>query len=189
MAEHGYRGGIERQQTPGVRLQPEPAGGEDAQQVGVAEQQAATARGNGLFKHPAGALGDLCQRFACGDGCRPGAERRLCQADLVGGAPLVLAVVPFTQIIEILGTRAETCQRRRFACPGQRAAPDPVERPVRQQGGELPGAGAALCAQRDITAPGMTSVARPLGFSVADQPQLGSLCNGVFSRLVKMRRG
>src|SRR5204862_5174644 len=64
VAELADRRGVEREQASGVRLQGDPAGGQDAQEVPVGEQQRVAARLTRTGEDAVGALADVVDRLA-----------------------------------------------------------------------------------------------------------------------------
>ena len=115
VAEHADGRRVEGEEAARVRFEPEPAGREDAQQVAVREHEQVAGRLLRFGDDPVGAGRDLLDRLAAGDRAVPDRPVRVLSPDLAGGDSLVFAVVPLTEVVAHLSSRAVAGEAARLA--------------------------------------------------------------------------
>ena len=98
-AEPAYRSGAESEEFAAARIEAEPGGGENAQEMGVGKERDMAADGEGPFDDGLGADGDLFDRLTVEDAVVPDGPARPLGANLGGSATVVTAVVPFGEVV------------------------------------------------------------------------------------------
>ena len=95
-------------------------------------------------------------------------------ADLLGGDSLILAVVPLGEIVGDLGAIEEPGQLTGALCAGTGTAEDELEVPVGEFFLKRGSLSLALERQGNVGEGSVLAVLAPLGFTVADEDNLGA---------------
>ena len=109
-AEHAHRRGAERELAAAVGPEPDPARAELPQQVRVGEHERVAVGGQRALDDAIGARGELVERLALGEVVAPDVPAGVLDADLLGRAALVDAVVALAEVLVDLGAVAEAGQ-------------------------------------------------------------------------------
>src|SRR5205807_566138 len=110
VAENAEAGGSEQEVAAGSRVEPEPAGGEDPQDVRTREYQDVALNGAHALNHPVGPCSHLVRRFASRAAVTKEEPARELGEDLGGAPALILPVIPFGQVGIGFGQTAEPGQ-------------------------------------------------------------------------------
>ena len=99
---------------------------------------------------------------------------RILLTDLLGGDPLIVAIVPLGQIFGDFRPIQQSCEFTGPASPLVGTAQHHLEVPIRELGLECRSLPLSLRRQRNFTVGSMSSVLAPLGFTVTDKDDLGA---------------
>ncbi len=154
------------------RLEVEPAGGDDPQDVPVGEDDRVAVDLGELGDHAVGAGADLRGRLAARRAVGPQRPVGDLLADVGARAALVVAVVPLLEVVAELRAVAEAGQLAGLAGAGQRAGQDAGEVAVRERLAQRAGLVAAVVDQREVGVAGVLARAAPLRRTVADEDDL-----------------
>src|SRR5512140_596902 len=174
VAEHPDRGGPQGEEPPLGRHEPKPAGGEDPQEVAVRKEGDVAFGLHRLPDYPVGAATHLRGRFPARDLAVPDRPSGRLELNLGRGSTLVVAVVPFPEVILHPGDIPVPGQAARLPGPGKRTRQDEGEAPAAEPPTErhrLPLAGDR---EGGIRAPGVPPPPAPIGLAVPDDPYVGS---------------
>src|SRR5262249_37107965 len=169
IAERTQARRAQQEVSSGPHFEPEPAGGEDAQEVPAREQQHVPPGRAHPLHHPVGTGADLFRRFPPRAAVTEQVPARSRRTNLGGAEALVLAVIPFDQVAIDLGPGPEAGQ---LAGPGrtpQRTGEDRGERQPFQALAEAAGVALAALGQRQVGPPRMLAREAPDGFAVPGQ--------------------
>ena len=128
----------------------------------------------GAGDDPVATLGHLVGGLPSGSRAGEDGPGRVLLADLLGGDPLVLAVVPLGEVVRDLCAIKESGQLAGALRAGPGTAEDELEIPVGEfllKRGSLT---LPLGGERDVAEGSVASVLAPLGFTVADEDDLGA---------------
>src|SRR5713226_3096446 len=126
-AEHAQRGGPQDEQSPVVGGQPQPAGREDAQHVGMGEESYVARDLEGPSDDAVSAAAHLLHGLAARRAAIPHAPARTLPAHLSRRAALGLAIVPLEEIVGGLSHAAVAGEPARIRGAGERAGQDERE--------------------------------------------------------------
>ena len=128
----------------------------------------------GSGNDPVAALGNLFGGVAVR--CRMGKDGpvRIFLADLLGGDPLVVSVMPLGQVLGDFCLIKLTCKLAGSSGSLVRAAEDQLEVPFRKLLLERSGLALSFQGQGNFTEGGMSTVFAPFGFTVTDKNDLGT---------------
>src|SRR5215208_7112322 len=172
VAEDADRRGVEREEPARVRLEAEPPGREDAQDVAVREDGAVAGERAKLFGHPVSPHTDLSSRLAAGDAAPPERPAWALLADLGRGSPLVVAVVPLAQVVPPLRDVAVAGEPARLRSALEGALQDESELPLAEVRAERLRLLPPAVGERDVGAAGVLAGAAPLRLPVPDEDDL-----------------
>ena len=154
-------GPIPIQRAPSVRSRCEWA---NSERVALGRQRA--------LDHAVGARADRRQRLAAREAVAPDVPARDGLADLLGGEPLVLAVLALAQVVVGLGAVAVAGQLGGSARALQRRGEHERELAAGQPLGDRARLRLALLREREVGVAGVAHRAAPLGLAVADDDEL-----------------
>ena len=98
VAEDAEAGGAEHEVSAASRFKPEPAGGEDPQDVCTRKYQDVAPDGANALDYPVGPRPRLVRSFASRSAVAEQEPTRSFGEDIGGTAALVLAIIPFGQV-------------------------------------------------------------------------------------------
>ena len=153
-----------------LQRQPEPAGGQHAQDVAMPEERDVASRADGLVDDPPCSDRHRLDRLPRRHALVPDGPARNLAPDLGRGAALVRAVVPFEEVVRRACAIGEAGEAAGLPCPPERAREDEREAPLAQPRPQRGGLLHAGRRQRDVGAPRVLPRAAPLGLAVADEP-------------------
>ncbi len=179
VAEGAERPGVQPEQSPGSRLEPQVAGGEHAQYVAVRDQRDVAVGQQRLdpAQHPVHPLAHLLHRLPGVRGVTrdhavpPQVPARAPFLDLPRGQALIAAVVPLPQV----GVRLGVGQPRQVGRPDRalrRTGEDGHDVPLDQQRSQRRGGGMADRGERDVRPSRVLALLAPLGLAVPQQDQV-----------------
>ncbi len=93
-------------------------------------------------------------------------------ADVLGGDPFVVAVIPLLQVGILLDPVTQAGEARRFQRPAQGTAEDHFKLGVFEDRGQKGGLFAAFFRQGDVASARVTSVLRPFRLAMTDEVDL-----------------
>jgi hypothetical protein len=156
---------------PGEQAQ--PAGGQDAQKMAVAEDQHVTLHRPQARYHPVGTGAHHLDRLATRTAVAEEIPPRTLLANVGGALPFVLAVIPLLPVGVDLGLATEARRRTRLQRPRQRARQEPGEHGPFEPLCQAPGLALAACSEWDVCPAGVLTGERPGGLAVPRQVHLG----------------
>src|SRR5436190_970816 len=163
---------VERQQRSVLGPEPEPAGGEHAQHVTVAERDRVAVGGADLRHDPIGAQADVGGGLAIRAAVTPQAPARPPRLDLERRDALVVAVVPLTEVVADLRPLGEAGELAGLDRAAKRAREDEREGASSKARGEGRGAPPAFSGQWEVRATGVSPACAPLGFAMTGEHHL-----------------
>src|SRR4029453_10859537 len=170
VAEEADRRGPQRQVATVYRRQPDPARGQDSQDVRVGEQRDVAVDGVDPGDHAPRPLSHLLHALALRHRGRPDRPSGLLNAHGRGGAAFVDPVVPFQQVVGHLGGLGEAGQATRLLRAPERDRQHEREPLPGEMTAQRPPLPHPLGRQRNVGAAGVLPALAPLRLPVAHEP-------------------
>ena len=174
VAEDIKHTGLDDEMTALDGWQLKPSGDQHSEHVAVGKEDHIILDVFQAFDDPIAPLGDLIGGLSSGCRVHEDSPGGIGLPDLLGGNSLILAVVPLREILGGLGTVEESGKFTGPLCTLARAAKDELEIPVgefRFQRGRLT---FPLKGEGNVAEGGVLAFFAPLGFTVADEDDLGA---------------
>jgi hypothetical protein len=172
-AEDVEGAGVEHEVGGEFGILAEPARGEGAAHVAVGEDEGVAGHRAGAGDDEVGAGGDLREGFAAGARVSEDVPAGNFFANLFGGEALILAVIEFAEVVLDLGAFAKAGEFAGLAGALHGTGEDEGEGQAGEAMTKSGGEGAAAVGEREVGAGGVTAIAGPLGFAVADEEEAG----------------
>src|SRR6516165_8270669 len=151
VTECAQAGGAQDQKSAGSRFEPEPAGSQDAQEMGTGKKQHVALDRANPANHAVGAAADLGRRFPSRTAVAEYMPARTFLVDIGAGAAFVISVIPFDQVAVDLGLVSKTGQFAGPASALQRTGEYTGEGQAAQPVSQAAGVALAPFGQRQIS--------------------------------------
>src|SRR5262245_147628 len=172
VTEHAQGRRAEREQSPSIGREPEPARGQYPQHVPVGEEGGVAAGGHRSIDHPPRAPGHLLDRLAAGYWPGPDCPVGNLLPDVGRLAPLVVAVVPLPEIVGDDRGVGVSREATGLAGPPERARQHEGKRAPAEEPPERLGLAFAVRGERNVRSPRVLTRGRPLRLAMPHQPDL-----------------
>lgn len=169
IAEDRKACGLQEEVPTRAGLEPEPAGRQHAQEMPAGKDQDIAHDGPHLVQDTVGPRPNLLRGLSSRTAVAEELPVRALGVDLGAGAPLVLAVVPFGEIVVDLGRRSKSGQLACADCAPKRARNNPCELAPAQPLAEPAGVLLPALGQREIRHSRVLTREAPSGLAVPGQ--------------------
>lgn len=173
MAEYAQGGRVQGEVPAAVRGQPEPARGEDAQDVSVSEERDVAGDLDRAGDDAVGGRAHLLCRLAAARRRGPEVPARGLAAYLGSGSPLVRTVVPLHQVRLGSSERRVAREAAGLSGAGERAREDERELPPCKAAPQHVRLLLTASRERDVRPPGVLPREAPGRLAVSDEVDLG----------------